>query len=87
MFPFFFYKASGGFGLGSSVVSLAKMALLSGVAGNVQSQLDALASSSLTITGAAMSVVSDNLPSNSVVISTSTGKPGWLVRPPRSSRT
>ena len=60
--------------LGSSVVSVSELALVSGVSSNVQTQLDALASSSFSITGAATSVVSDNLTAGRVVVSSATGK-------------
>ena len=62
--------------LGSSVVSLSELALLSGVSSTVQSQLDLLSASSVSIVGAATTVVSDNLTAGRVVVSTSTGKLG-----------
>ncbi len=58
--------------LSSSVVTVAELALLAGVAGNVQAQLDGLATT--PITGAATSVVSANLTGGRVVVSSSTGK-------------
>ena len=60
--------------LSSSVVSVAELALLSGVSSSLQAQLDALSASSSTITGAATSVVSDNLMAGRVVVSSATGK-------------
>ena len=58
----------------SSVTTVAELALLSGVSAPVQSQIDTLNSASFTITGAATTVVSENLVGNRVVISSSTGK-------------
>ena len=55
----------------SSVVTLAELALLSGVSSNVQTQLS---NEQATITGAATTVTSSNLTSNRVLLSNGTGK-------------
>ena len=59
----------------SSVVTLAELALLSGVSSNVQTQLS---NEQATITGAATTVTSSNLTSNRVLLSNALAK---LVRP------
>ena len=58
----------------SSITTVAELALLSGVSAPVQTQIDTLNSASFTITGAATSVVTDNLVGSRVVVSSSTGK-------------
>ena len=61
--------------IGSSIVSVAELALLSGVSSNVQTQLTALGNDKEeTITGAATTVTSNNLTSNRVLLSDASGK-------------